>query len=118
MPWRLGSRSCKSEDSSTFKASAFHFSKSTVTNATGIDALEGTATYTGGAAGKYALYSATGGTNDAGQLTADATIEADLGDNSAVGKITGTIYNFTGADGMARDWSVELEKNMMSQMTA
>ena len=66
-----------------------------VPNATGLDALEGTATYMGGAAGKYALRSSTGGTNDAGHFTARATLNADFSDDS----ITGTIDNFMGADG-------------------
>ena len=72
--------------------------------AAGITALQGTATYSGGAAGKYALSSSTGGTNDAGHFTARATLQADFGDDM----ITGTINNFMGADGMSRNWSVEL----------
>ena len=64
----------------------------------------GTATYTGGAAGKYALRSSTGGTNDAGHFTANAMLEADFNDDM----ITGTIDGFVGADGESRDWSVEL----------
>ena len=75
----------------------------TVPDAAGITALQGTATYSGGAAGKYALYSATGGTNDAGHFTADATLEADFSNNV----ITGTIDNFMGTDGESRNWSVE-----------
>ena len=90
-------------------ASAFVDNKDdgTATNvpaATGITALRGTATYSGGAAGKYALSSSTGGTNDAGHFTARATLQADFNDDM----ITGTIDNFMGADGMSRDWSVEL----------
>ena len=71
-----------------------------------IDTLQGTATYMGGAAGHYALSSATGGTNDAGQFTAEATLMADFGDDT----ITGTIDHFMGADGEMRDWSVELKE--------
>ena len=85
-------------------ASAFVDDKGTVAAATGITALQGTATYMGGAAGKYALSSSTGGTNDAGHFTARATLEADFGDDM----ITGTIDQFMGADGMSRNWSVEL----------
>ena len=88
-------------------ASAFATSRGTVTAATGITALRGTATYMGGAAGKYALYSSTGGTNDAGHFTAKATLEADFNADM----ITGTIDEFMGADGMMRDWSVELKKS-------
>ena len=99
----------KSADGKTFTASAFVDDKddgteANVPAATGITALQGTATYMGGAAGKYALSSSTGGTNDAGHFTARATLEADFGDDM----ITGTIDDFIGADGMSRDWSVEL----------
>ncbi len=96
----------KSEDGSTFTASAFVDDRGNVPDAAGLTALQGTATYRGGAAGKYALSSSTGGTNDAGHFTARATLEADFSDNS----ITGTVDNFMGADGMSRDWSVELKE--------
>ena len=102
----------KAANDGPFTASAFHDVKGTVTalvDAT-LNALEGTATYMGGAAGKYALASSTGGTNDAGHFTARATLEADFGDGTAGGTITGTIDSFMGADGMGRDWSVELKE--------
>ena len=97
----------KSADGMTFTASAFVDDKGTVPAASGIDDLRGTAKYMGGAAGKYALYSSTGGTNDAGHFTAEAMLEADFNTDM----ISGTIDNFMGADGMARDWSVELKKS-------
>ena len=75
--------------------------------ATGVTALNGTATYTGGAAGHYALRSSTGGTNDSGQFTADATLEANF--NTEM--VTGTIDGFMGADGEQRNWSVELTES-------
>ena len=96
----------KSEDGNTFTASAFVDNKGAVPAAAALDDLQGTATYMGGAAGKYALSSSTGGANDAGHFTARATLEADFSDN----KITGTIDMFKGADGMDRDWSVELKE--------
>ncbi len=96
----------KSEDGNTFTASAFVDNKGAVPAAADLDNLQGTATYMGGAAGKYALSSSTGGTNDAGHFTARATLNADFSDN----KITGTIDMFKGADGMDRDWSVELKE--------
>ena len=96
----------KSEDGNTFTASAFVDEKGNVPAAAGLNTLQGTAKYRGGAAGKYALSSSTGGTNDAGHFTARATLEADFSDNS----ITGTVDNFMGADGMSRDWSVELKE--------
>ena len=94
----------KSEDGNTFTASAFAVNRGAVDAASGIDTLRGSAKYVGGAAGKYALHSSTGGMNDAGHFTAKATLEADFDDDM----ITGTIDNFMGADGMMRDWSVEL----------
>ena len=97
----------KSEDGKTFTASAFATARGTPTAATAIDTLRGSATYMGGAAGKYALYSSTGGTNDAGHFTARATLEADFNADM----ITGTIDQFMGADGQSRDWSVELKKS-------
>ena len=72
--------------------------------ATGIAALRGTATYSGGAAGIDALSSLTGGINDGGAFTAAATLEAGFHDDM----ISGTIDNFVGADGQPRDWSLEL----------
>ena len=97
----------KSEDDMTYTASAFATARGTVTAAENIGTLRGTATYSGGAAGKYALYSSTGGTNDAGHFTAKATLEADFNADM----VSGTISDFMGADGMARDWSVELKKS-------
>ena len=96
----------KSADDATYTASAFVSEKGTVVTSRGITDLRGTATYMGGAAGVYALWSSTGGTNDAGHFTADAMLEADFNDDT----ISGTIDNFTGADGEARNWSVELKE--------
>ena len=86
--------------------------------AAGVMALQGTARYIGGAAGQYALASSTGGTNDAGHFTARATLEADFGDATDVGTITGTIDQFMGADGESRDWSVELMKSNLDDAGA
>ena len=98
----------KSENGMTYTASTFHDLKGTATAT--VDLPEaGTATYMGGAVGKYALHSSTGGTNDSGDFTAKATLEADFGASNA-NTITGTIDDFKGADGMSRDWSVELKE--------
>ncbi len=77
-----------------------------------VAALHGTATYRGGAAGLYALKSSTGGTNDAGQFTADAGLVATFngGGTRDDGSIKGTIDNFIGGDSMSRDWSVALKE--------
>ena len=98
----------KSADGMTFTASAFVDEKGTVADASGLDALNGTATYMGGAAGKYALASSTGGTNDAGHFTAMATLKANFTNNTEATAISGTIDNFMGADGKSRLWSVKL----------
>lgn len=82
-----------------FTASAFTANKVTVPPVANIDALMGTATYSGTAAGKYVLTSSTGGTNGAGHFTADTMLEANFNDDT----ITGTIDNFLGADGMSRE---------------
>ena len=89
-------------------ASAFVARRGAAEAATGLDALNGTATYMGGAVGKYALSSTTGGTNDAGHFTARATLNANFTDNTSTTAITGTIDQFIGADGESRDWSVKL----------
>ncbi|MDE0387735.1 MAG: hypothetical protein OXI75_03450 [Rhodospirillales bacterium] len=102
----------KAENDGPFTASAFVDYKGgdgSAELAGGIDALNGAATYMGGAAGKYALASSTGGTNDAGHFTARATLEANFTNNTEATAITGTIDDFIGADGMSRDgWSVKL----------
>ena len=97
----------KSADGKTYTASAFVDNKGASRATVEISELRGTAKYVGGAAGKYALYSATGGTNDAGDFTAKATLDATFGVDHT---ITGTIDSFMGADGKSRDWSVELNK--------
>ena len=80
--------------------------------------LEGTATYKGAAAGKYALPSTTDDTYEGGHFTAMATIEADFDVDSgnadtAPGnqrdgiKLSGMIDNFMTGD-VSRDWTVKL----------
>ena len=98
----------KTENDATYTASAFVDEKGTVAAASDLDALNGTATYQGGAAGKYSLASSTGGTNDAGHFTARATLEANFSTNTTETAITGTIDDFMGADGQSRAWSVKL----------
>ena len=69
----------------------------------------GSATYKGGAMGKYAIHRGTGGMNDAGHFTADAELTATFGDASNIG-ISGKIDGFMGADGESRNWEVTLKK--------
>ena len=104
----------KAANDGPFTASAFTDEKGTVGAASGLDDLNGTATYMGGAAGKYALSSSTGGTNDAGHFTARATLEANFTANAMPTAISGTIDQFMGADGMPRDWEVALKGSTIS----
>ena len=96
----------KAANDGDFTASAFHDFKGEAGTVEISTLVGGTATYVGGATGKYALHSTTGGTNDAGHFTARAMLEADFEDDM----ITGTVDQFMGADGMSRKWSVELKE--------
>lgn len=105
----------RSEDGKTYTASAFHAYRGTDPGTVGIADLRGTATYTGGAAGKYALHSTTGGTNDAGHFTADVELTAEFGEDHT---ISGTIDNFTDGDGESKDWSVALNESTIADAGA
>ncbi len=74
--------------------------------------FEGSATYTGHAAGKFALdYSKNkvlDGTSDGGHFTADAELTAKFG-NGATAGVTGTLNNFM-ANGESVPWSVSLHR--------
>ena len=85
-----------------------------------LGALEGSATYMGHAAGKYALLPGLDNpTGDVGHFTANVMLKADWGDGTTtagtgLGTISGMVDGFMGADGMARDWTVELEKTNLT----
>ncbi len=88
--------------------SAFTVLRGAVPRASDLQSLNGTATYQGGAAGKYAIR--TGSTNDAGHFIADATLNA----NFSTDKVSGTVSNFkVGDDGQSRDWSIALEEAIL-----
>ena len=81
----------------------------------GFDALGGTATYGGSAAGQYAInpgLSAASG----GHWTADATLTADFGAADAAGMISGTVNNFM-AGGEMMNWSVALGETALTTET-
>lgn len=85
-----------------------------VGDATGTDlagaantALIGTATYTGGAAGKYSINEPVDGDPNSGAFTAAATLTAKFGNATVPGTISGMLTNFM-AGGEAKDWSVAL----------
>ena len=72
---------------------------------TDLRSVGGSASYSGSAAGLYALTSTAGGANESGRFTARAVLEADFHENT----VTGELDQFkVGDDGEARDWSVEL----------
>ena len=72
-------------------------------------ALQGDATYTGKAAGKFAYYNRVDKSGDAGHFTADAKLMAKFGGTSDPYGVTGTISNFM-ANGQAVPWSVKLNR--------
>ena len=74
---------------------------------TELPALQGTATYTGPAAGLFAIIPQPGEAS-AGNFTATATLEADFGDGTDPGRVQGTIDGFMVND-QVKDWSVELQ---------
>ena len=70
-------------------------------------AVQGMATYTGPAAGRFVITPPIGDAT-AGGFTASATLEVDFGDDSAPGTVSGTVDGFM-VDGDAMAWSVELQ---------
>ena len=77
----------------------------------GLNAIVGSATYTGAAAGKFAINDPING-GDAGHFTADATLTAKFSGEGA--GVTGTISNFRLNDGSEdAGWSVALNKTTL-----
>ena len=74
--------------------------------------LGGTATYTGAAAGQYAINPGLSAAHS-GSWTADATLTADFGSETADGTISGMIEDFMSGD-MSMDWSVALGETQLS----
>jgi len=88
------------------------------TGRTGLNAAtnnlaSGSATYRGGAAGKYALTSSTGGRNEAGHFTASVELTAKFG---AADTISGTVSSFKDGNGADIDggWSVALGESTIA----
>ena len=79
---------------------------------TNANAISGTATYTGAAAGKYAYRDISEGTAHGGHFTADAELEAKFGATTTAGNgVTGTIDNFRLNDGTEDPgWKVSLNR--------
>jgi len=70
-------------------------------------ALQGSATYSGPAVGKFAIQRPLGEA-EAGDFTATAVLEVDFGDATAPGTVEGEVNGFM-VEGQAKDWSVALE---------
>ena len=83
----------------------FRIETGAVEAASGVTALNGTATYIGGAVGMYAIKKSPGVDADSGSFTATATLTANF-DTEMIG---GTINNFSGPTS-GSPWSIELEK--------
>ena len=86
-----------------------------VATATTFTPLGGTATYSGSAAGKYALKPSLSAASG-GHWTADATLTADFGTETANGTISGMIENFM-SGGEMMDWSVALGETIFTDGT-
>ena len=69
--------------------------------------VTGTATYEGGAAGKYAIHDPLVNNSESGAFTAAATLTAKFGDGTAEGTISGMLTDFM-AGGNSKNWEVEL----------
>ena len=96
----------KDKDGEPTVASAFYSTVGAVRTAlAGVNAIVGSATYAGKAAGKFALSNPLDSTGDGGHFTADATLTAKFSGTGA--GITGTIDNFMAND-KSVPWSVAL----------
>ena len=96
----------KDKDGMPTSASAFTGTAGTAPNAiTGLDTVAGSATYTGSAAGKFAIYNPLDATGEAGHFTADATLTAKFSGTGA--GISGMIDNVMAND-RSVPWSVAL----------
>ena len=95
----------KDKDGDPTHASAFTGTAGTAPTAlTGVNAIVGSATYSGGAAGKFAINDPING-GDAGHFTADATLTAKFSGTGA--GISGVLDNFMAND-KSVPWSVAL----------
>ena len=112
--WRLR----KTESDATYTGSALVDEKVADPGASGLNGLNGTATYQGGAAGKCVLASSTGGTDGADHLTAGATLDARFTNDAEHASITCTPCNFMGVDGQSRDWDVALNGSIFADIGA
>ena len=78
-----------------------------------LTAVTGTATYGGTAAGRYAVFEPATGDSSHGSFTATARLEANFGDASAAGTVSGTITGFSNDS----DWIVSLKQGAINGRT-
>ena len=71
-----------------------------------LSAATGPATYKGPAAGRYAVYEPDTGDSGIGSFTASATLQADFGDGTEVGTVSGMITGFSNDS----SWSLALKR--------
>ncbi|MXZ83198.1 MAG: hypothetical protein F4Z10_05820 [Synechococcus sp. SB0666_bin_14] len=113
----------KDKDGSKY-ASAFYGTAGTVTSenaytTTTLENLGGMATYSGKAAGKFAIDNLLTGTGDAGHFTADVKLTAKFDAAPSGGGISGVIDNFYLNDVKPKDtWSVELKNTSWNSSSA
>ena len=102
----------KDDDGVPTHASAFASAMGTAGDATettiNLNTIQGPATYTGKAAGKFAMSNPLEATGSAGHFTANAVLTAKFGSEDDAG-MTGTINGFM-ANGSSMPWSVELQR--------
>ena len=70
----------------------------------------GSATYRGPAAGRYAVYEPDTGDSGIGSFTASATLQADFGDGTTTGTVSGTITGFSNDS----SWSLGLKRGTIT----
>ena len=87
--------------------------QNSVPHANGVaQAIKGSATYTGGAAGMYAIYHPVADGSSSGEWTANAMLTADFNEQMVSGELTGFM-----AEGKAMDWKVELLEGGINSAT-
>jgi len=104
----------KSANDGSWSVGVFDASRGGAVQAlSGFNLGSGTAVYRGGAAGKYALTSSTGGRNEAGHFTASVELTAKFG---TADTISGTVSSFKDGNGAGIDggWSVALGESMIA----
>ena len=85
------------------------------------NAIEGTATYAGPAAGKYVTRTFQAGVHSdsgVGHFTAKANLTAKFGEDNEAGTIGGSVTGFVLDDTTAASWKVTLEDAMLNDNTA